>query len=88
MGESVAQEAHRLVNGDRGQAYGPPHLDFARVGRIWGAILDVPDIPAHKVGLCLAGLKLSRESFQHKRDSLVDLAGYALTIEKIHEAER
>lgn len=84
--ETITAEAERLVNGDRGHDYGPPAEDFARVARFWSAILCC-DVTARQVGLCMIGLKLSRECHRHKRDSLVDICGYALTVEKIEEGE-
>ena len=40
-------------------------------------ILDTDPIPPEKVALMMCGLKLVREMHRHKRDNLVDLAGYA-----------
>lgn len=42
--ESALEEAQRLVHGARGDAYGHPADDFARTGRIWGAIIGIPDV--------------------------------------------
>jgi len=81
--ETVVEEAQRLVHGDRGNNYGHPSEDFGRTGRMWGAILNLPDIPPEKVGLCMAAVKISREVNNPKRDNRVDLAGYAETIEMI-----
>lgn len=75
--ESVLQEAQRLVHGDRGAAYGHPIDDYTRTGRIWGAILGIPDIDPRLCCLMMAGVKVSREVNGHKRDNLTDLAGYA-----------
>lgn len=83
--ESVLQEAQRLVHGNRGEDYGHPAEDFARTGRMWGAILGIPDVPPDRVGLCMAALKISREVNRHKRDNLTDLAGYAETVAMVHE---
>jgi hypothetical protein len=83
--ESVAKEAHRLVRGNRQASYGHPADDFTRTGRIWGAILGCDDIPPELVGLCMAAVKISREVNGHKRDNLVDLAGYAETVHLVHE---
>ena len=85
--ETVLEEAQRITHGDRRASYGHPFDDFARTGRIWGAILNVPDIPPETVGLMLEGLKVSREAFQPKRDTRVDGAGYWNTIDMVH-AER
>lgn len=86
MGESVAQEAHRLVHGEKDADYGPPTQDFRRVGRLWGPLLGLDrDVTPREVGLCLAALKLARESFRPKRDTRVDLAGYAITLDMLDE---
>lgn len=83
--ESICQEAHRLVNGPRQGDYGHPAEDFARTGRIWGAILGIPDVEPHVVALCMAGVKISRHVNSPKRDNLTDLAGYAATAELVHQ---
>lgn len=83
--ESATAEAERLVHGQRGKAYGHPADDFGRTGRMWGAILGIPDVPPEKVGLCMAAVKISREVNKHGRDNLVDLAGYGETVLMIHE---
>lgn len=81
--ETTLQEAQRLVHGDRQGAYGHPADDFSRTGRIWGAILGLPDIPPEAVALCMAGVKISREVNRPGRDNRVDLAGYAETAEMV-----
>jgi hypothetical protein len=83
--ETVLQEADRLVSGDRGSYYGHPLDDFTRTGRMWAAILDLPEVTPEQVGLCMAALKISREVHRHKRDNIVDLAGYAKTVQLVVE---
>lgn len=84
--ESAVQEAQRLVHGDRGANYGHPIDDFGRTGRLWAAILGLPEAVAPEmVGLCMAAVKISREVNKPSRDNRVDLAGYAETIEMIHQ---
>lgn len=83
--ESVLAEAERLIHGPRQEAYSHPLDDLGCTGRIWGAILGMPDIPAETVALMMVGLKMSRESRRHLRDNLVDAAGYAGCIEMIHD---
>jgi len=84
---SVIEEAIGLVHGARQESYGHPYDDFSRTGRMWGAILGIPDVAPDKVGLCLAAVKISREVNAPKRDNLVDLAGYAETVALIRERE-
>ena len=78
---TILDEAATLVDGPRADDYGHPSIIYAPVGRIWGAILGIPDIPPATVCLMLAGMKLGRYAVKTKRDSLVDLAGYARTVE-------
>lgn len=76
-GESALEEAQRLVHGDRGADYGHPIDDYTRTGRLWGAILGLPDIDPRLCCLMMAAVKISREVNKHKKDNLTDLAGYA-----------
>ena len=84
----VLMEANSLVHGDRNDDYGHPLDDFTRIAKMWSAILNV-DVSAQQVGLCMCALKISRECNKPKRDNLVDLAGYAETIDMCNaEAEK
>ena len=84
---TVLEEAAQLVDGPRSMEYGPPSIIYAPVGRIWAAQISgyfgmtVPDLPPDLVCQMLAGMKLGRYAVRKKRDSLVDLAGYARTVE-------
>jgi hypothetical protein len=81
--ESICAEAARLVDGARQGDYGHPADDFTRTGKIWGAILGTEPVSPEKVGLCMIGVKISRECNQHKRDNLVDGAGYFQTVDLV-----
>lgn len=84
MSETILEEANRLVNGPRQGDYGHPLEDFRRTAAIWSAILGV-EVTPQQVGLCMIGVKLSRECNGHKRDNLVDAAGYAQTVQMVEE---
>lgn len=75
--ESILEEAQRLVHGSRGADYGHPIDDYTRTGRMWGAILGIPDIDPRLCTLMMGAVKMSREVNKPKRDNRVDLAGYA-----------
>lgn len=86
--ETVLQEAQRLVYGDRGETYGHPLDDFTRTATMWGVILAAP-VSAEQVAMCMMALKISRQTYQPKRDNVVDMAGYAECLQRIvDERER
>ena len=84
-GKQIFAEAQRLVHGVRGEDYGHPRDNFTQTGRMWGAILGIPDIPPELVALMMVAGKISRETNHHKRDNCVDMAGYAETCRMVHE---
>ncbi len=73
---SILDEARIIVNGERSRAYGSPAKSFQHIADLWSTILET-DISINQVGLCMIAMKLSRETGNHKRDNLVDIAGYA-----------
>lgn len=86
--KSILEEAQELVSGARQDAYDHPLDNFTRIAKIWSVILDM-DVTPEQVGLCMVGLKVAREAHVHKRDNLVDGAGYFYTIQLANEeAER
>lgn len=81
-GESVLQEAERLINGPKRVAYGPAKESFERIAVGWAAILGRAVAP-QEVALCMVWLKVCREVNKPDRDNIVDIAGYAGLIENI-----
>lgn len=75
MNASILKEAFALVNDERHDEYGPPHESFGRVALLWGAWLGRP-LSAHDVACMMVLFKLAREAHGHKRDNLLDAAGY------------
>jgi hypothetical protein len=91
-GPTILEEANGLIYGDRNKSYGHPIDDFSRTGKMWAGVLrdwaltvidknNVPDVPPELVGLCQVQVKVSREVNAHKRDNLVDIGGYAGTVQ-------
>jgi len=81
---SVCQEADFLVNGEKNKSYGNPSENFDNIARMWSVILK-KEVSAHDVGLCMVAMKVAREINVHKRDNLVDIAGYAATLERLEK---
>lgn len=82
--ESILEEAKRITEGVRRAEYGAPADDFGRAAYMWTGILahklrDGQAITAMDIPLCMVAIKLARQSHHHKRDNLVDIAGYART---------
>lgn len=84
MSQSILQTAEQLVGGDRGTDYGHPFLDFSVTSKIWSAILGC-EVSPEQVALCMIGVKISRLCNAYKEDSVVDIAGYARTLQMVHE---
>lgn len=82
MRTSLLREAESLVVGDRNNSYGAPHQDFARsAGCLTALGYSGPDgrpMEAHDIAIIVTAIKLSRLMVTpKKRDSWVDIAGYA-----------
>lgn len=84
MPENVLEEANRLTSRDRNQSYGHPREDFTRTAALWSAVLGCRVTP-EQVALCMIQVKVSRLCHAPKRDSVVDIAGYARTLEMLGE---
>ncbi len=85
--ETICQEADRLVSNDRQQQYGHPFDDFTKTGKMWAPILGLDIVTPLQVGMCLIAVKLSRLCNMYKRDTVVDIAGYAKTLSLIKERQ-
>jgi hypothetical protein len=73
----ILSRAGKLISGDRQASYGDAGEGFARVGRVWGALLNIPPIPPTTVALMMAGLKSVRATDNPRHvDNWVDIAGY------------
>lgn len=82
--EGILDEARRLTTGSRHNDYGHPRDDFARTALMWTGVLAEKlrpgcEVTAMDVPLCMIAVKLARQAHRHKRDNLVDIAGYART---------
>lgn len=79
---SILEEAQNIVKGSRVEDYGTPEASFSTIAAYWTAYLTTCNSPgealtARDVALMMILFKVARESNKHKRDNLVDIAGYA-----------
>ncbi len=72
---SATSRGRKLVTTSRMRDYGDPAETMRRTALAWSALLGT-DVSPKQVALCMAALKLVRESRRHKRDNLDDAAGY------------
>lgn len=85
LSPSILDEAKAVTEGVRQSDYGHPADDFNRAARMWSGILapklrDSVEVTAMDVPLCMIAVKLARQAHRHKRDNLIDIAGYARTV--------
>ena len=72
---SILDEAKEVINGERQDVYGSPEDSFALIASYWSIYLG-RDVSERDVAMMMTLFKLARQSHQHKRDNLVDAAGY------------
>jgi hypothetical protein len=79
---SVLEDALKLVRGSRNDEYGDPVAMYSKVAQLWNAYFNSVDaetrfiVKAHDVLMMMTLMKLGREMVRHKKDNLVDAAGY------------
>jgi hypothetical protein len=81
---NILQEADKLTASDRRKEYGHPKENFRHIADMWQTILQVR-ITSEQVIDCMIALKLCRAKQGYKRDTYVDIAGYARCAELIQE---
>ncbi len=84
--ESILSEAERIVNGDRQADYSDPVENFKHIASIASAI-SKEELSPTTCAIVMIAVKLAREDYKHKRDNLVDLAGYVDILNRIKESE-
>ena len=83
---NILEEALHITTSDRRSQYGNPKMDFERIAKI-STILLGRDISAKDVVVILIAMKLSRNAYQYKRDTCVDIAGYARVLSILNGEE-
>jgi len=73
---SILSDAESLVNGDRQSQYGSPTSNMRDIAELASRMINIK-ITASDIAMILLCVKLGRLKYQYKRDSVVDLCGYA-----------
>lgn len=81
---SILQEAQTIVNGDRNTDYGDIKKSFETTAK-FASLLTGKELTAQDCCKVMMSIKLTRESYKHKRDNLVDLAGYAEILNRLED---
>lgn len=83
--QNIEQEAREIIYGDREKTYGHPAKNIEHIAALWSAYTSTT-ITADQVCDMMVLLKLARlKNNPTHRDSLVDMIGYTLLKERIHE---
>ena len=83
--KSILEEAIEIVNGSRKTDYGDPVESFKRIAQMANLMSNSNDFTPVKCCIVLMATKLTRESNAHKRDNIVDLAGYGYILQLLEE---
>lgn len=73
-----------LIEGEKREAYGPKEESLNCIAQVWSGILRRYVSPL-QVCLCMAGLKLYREGFNHSKDNIVDACAYVRFCQDVHK---
>ena len=90
-GESILEEAHKIIYGDREQTYGKPSKNHDCIALMWDAYLanrknSDKRLGAVDVAAMMTLLKIARlANTPDHRDSLVDACGYLALIERCQD---
>lgn len=78
-GYEMLKEASRVIK-ERGESYGPMHMNMERIATLWSVCLGAPVTPM-QVAMCMIAVKMARlvQTPKHQ-DSVTDIAGYAAVL--------
>ena len=81
---TIATDAIHVVNGPRQRDYAHPRINFQRIADLWSPIFGITVTP-EQVALAMIQVKVARLMNRYTRDSVVDILGYALTLDACRE---
>ena len=84
-GESILEEAQRLIHGPRNKNYGHPRDNFRDTAALFSGYLgmEITDIDVANLMILLKVARVKGTGYH--RDSFTDIAGYAGCVERIYE---
>lgn len=82
--QSILLEAEKIVNGDRNDQYGDPNIAFAEYKNILHSTFGI-ELSESDICKVLMSIKLGRLKHKYKRDSIVDLCGYAEILNRLEK---
>lgn len=84
---TLSDLALELIHGDRAAEYAPPEENLTAIGAVWGVLLRDhvagEPIPAWRVALLMAALKIVRAGHKPGDDSLIDSVGYIELVRRL-----
>lgn len=90
--QGLLLEAHKLTNGVRDEQYGHPKDNFMTIAALWtvylhrrGFITDDQPLDPRDVAQMNILQKVARDANLPARDHILDIAGYANTIDRLDE---
>jgi len=83
----ILGQAKEIVD-DRMEKYGVPTESWTRIGRMWGAYLDIDDIPPEVCLQMMTMVKKIRERYEHNPDNWVDDVGYVDCAHRVDQDKR
>jgi DNA-binding protein H-NS len=75
---NILDTANKIVNErneEKERQYGPFEEGMEKAAKI-ASLISGKDITADDMYICMMALKLSRQSYNHKEDNLLDLVAY------------
>jgi hypothetical protein len=80
---SILEEANGIVNNrseEKDRMYGPFSEGMERAAKIFSGMTGI-EVTGREMFMALIALKFSRESYNHKRDNLLDAVAYIQGLE-------
>tara|TARA_Y100000766_G_scaffold44216_1_gene34309 strand:- start:1571 stop:1840 length:270 start_codon:yes stop_codon:yes gene_type:complete len=86
---NILKEADKIINErseEKERNYGPFSEGMRRAALIASGATG-KDITAEDMYMCMVALKLSRESYNHKKDNLLDAVAYLGALNNLHNEQ-